>query len=278
MTDAAQPAAQPDAGQPDELLIHRPAEGVVVATLNRPARLNALTLELFGRLEQLAHDLDRDDSARVLIITGAGRGFCSGYDLDAAGDLSALSPMTMMDLQERASDALSAIRTLRIPVIAAVNGAAAGGGLSLALVADIRLASTTAKFVAAFAKIGLSAGDLGASWLLPRLVGPGHAADIAYTGRTVTADEAVTMRLVNRVVEPDALLDEAIALATSITRNSPAGVRLSKRALQANLEVPSYMAATELENRGQTLLTRTKDMGEALQAFLEKRPASFTNE
>ncbi|BDZ50361.1 hypothetical protein GCM10025867_26020 [Frondihabitans sucicola] len=183
----------------------------------------------------------------------------------------------MLDLQERAADALQAVRNIRIPVIAAVNGPAAGGGLSLALAADIRLASENASFVASFSKIGLSAGDLGASWLLPRLVGPAHAADIALTGRTIRADEALSMRLVNRVVGADELLGEAVALAEQITRNSPAGVRLSKRALQANLEVPSYQAALELENRGQTLLTRTEDMAEALAAFVEKRPARFTN-
>ncbi|RKR74369.1 enoyl-CoA hydratase/isomerase family protein [Frondihabitans australicus] len=265
----------------DVTLTH-PAEGVVLATLDRPERLNAITGHMFDDFEQLAHDLNRGadhvKGARVLILTGAGRGFCSGYDLDLAGDLTSLTATEMLNLQERAADALKAIHDIRIPVIAAVNGAAAGGGLSLALAADIRLASEHASFVASFSKIGLSAGDLGASWLLPRLVGPAHAADIALTGRTVRADEAARLRLVNRVVPADALIDEAIALAQAIARNSPAGVRLSKRALQANLEVPSYAAALELENRGQTLLTRTADMAEALAAFLEKRPATFTNE
>lgn len=265
-----------------DITLTRPAEGIVLATLDRPDRLNAITSQMFDDFEQLAVDLARDaepvKGARVLVLTGAGRGFCSGYDLDLAGDLTSLSAQQMLDLQERAASALLAIRNVRIPVIAAVNGAAAGGGLSLALAADIRLASPHAKFVASFSKIGLSAGDLGASWLLPRLVGPAHAADIAYTGRTVDADEALRMRLVNRVVPAESLLDEAVALGTSIAQNSPVGVRLSKRALQANMEVPSYAAALELENRGQTLLTRTSDMAEALAAFLEKRPASFTNE
>lgn len=235
-----------------------------------------MTVAMFGDLEHLAHDLDHDDSVRVLIITGAGRGFCAGYDLAEARDLPGLTALQMLDRQERAADALIAIRSLRVPVIAAVNGPAAGGGLSLALAADIRLASPAALFIASFSKIGLSAGDLGASWLLPRIVGPGHAADLAYTGRPVAADEAARIRLVNRVVPAESLLDESIALAESIVVNSPAGVRLSKRALQANLEVGSYAAALELENRGQTLLTRTEDMGEALAAFLDKRPASFT--
>jgi enoyl-CoA hydratase/carnithine racemase len=264
-----------------DITLTRPAEGVVLATLDRPERLNAITAQMFDDFEALGRDLarnaDRVRDARVLVITGAGRGFCSGYDLDLAGDLTSLTATQMLALQERAADALKAIHDIRIPVIAAVNGAAAGGGLSLALAADIRLASEHASFVASFSKIGLSAGDLGASWLLPRIVGPAHTADIAFTGRTIRAEEALRMRLVNRVVPAEALLDEAVALGQSIAQNSPVGVRISKRALQANLEVPSYAAALELENRGQTLLTRTSDMAEALAAFVEKRPARFTN-
>jgi enoyl-CoA hydratase/carnithine racemase len=272
----------PDAGsatpaaEPRTVTITRPAEGVVVATLDRPAKLNAMTVGMFDEFDQLARTLGRDDSARVLILTGAGRAFSAGYDLGDAQQLAGFTPMDMLSRQENAAHALAAIRALRIPVIAAVNGPAAGGGLSLALAADIRLASDTAVFIAAFSKIGMSAGDLGASWLLPRIVGPANAADIAYTGRTVGAEEAARMRLVNRVVPADALMDEALALARAICANSPAGVRLSKSALQANLEVPSYAAALELENRGQTLLTRTEDMAEALDAFLGKRPATFT--
>jgi enoyl-CoA hydratase/carnithine racemase len=272
----------PDAGsatpaaEPRTVTVTRPAEGVVVATLDRPAKLNAMTVGMFDELDQLARTLGRDDSARVLILTGAGRAFSAGYDLGDAQQLASFTPMDMLSRQEDAAQALAAIRALRIPVIAAVNGPAAGGGLSLALAADIRLASDTAVFIAAFSKIGMSAGDLGASWLLPRIVGPANAADIAYTGRTVGAQEAARMRLVNRVVPADALMDEALALARTICANSPAGVRLSKSALQANMEIPSYAAALELENRGQTLLTRTEDMAEALDAFLGKRPATFT--
>jgi enoyl-CoA hydratase/carnithine racemase len=272
----------PDAGsatpaaEPRTVTVTRPAEGVVVATLDRPAKLNAMTVGMFDELDQLARTLGRDESARVLILTGAGRAFSAGYDLGDAQQLASFTPMDMLSRQENAAQALAAIRALRFPVIAAVNGPAAGGGLSLALAADIRLASDTAVFVAAFSKIGMSAGDLGASWLLPRIVGPANAADIAYTGRTVGAQEAARMRLVNRVVPADALMEEALALARTICANSPAGVRLSKSALQANMEIPSYAAALELENRGQTLLTRTEDMAEALDAFLGKRPATFT--
>jgi enoyl-CoA hydratase/carnithine racemase len=163
-----------------------------------------------------------------------------------------------------------------VPVIAAVNGPAAGGGFALALAADIRIASTEAAFNAAFVRIGLSAGDLGTSWLLTRLIGPAATSEICFTGRPVQAAEALDLGLVNSVSEPGALLADALSLAAAIAANSPGGVQLSKRALQANLEAASYAAAIELENRGQALLTRTEDMAEALAALGEKRPPVFT--
>jgi enoyl-CoA hydratase/carnithine racemase len=181
----------------------------------------------------------------------------------------------MLDLQESAARALSGIRSLRVPVIAAVNGAAAGGGLALALAADIRLASPRATFTAAFVKIGLSAGDLGTSWLLPRLIGPAAAAEFAYTAGKMDATQAERTGLVNRVLPEDELLDAALAMAEQICANSPGGVQMSKRALHANMEVTSYAAALELENRGQALLTRTADMTEALEAFRAGRAPSF---
>jgi enoyl-CoA hydratase/carnithine racemase len=254
----------------------RPAEGIVVATLNRPDRYNAMTVTMFAELEELAFTLGEDDDVRAVVLTGAGKAFCAGYDLDDADELAGLTALGMLDRQERAARGLSALRALRVPVIAAVNGAAAGGGLSLALAADIRLAARSAKFNAAFVRIGLSAGDLGASWLLSRTIGPALAAEIAYTGRFVLADEAERIGLVNRTVDDDLLLDEALSMAGLICANSPGGVQLSKRALQANMEIGSYAAALELENRGQALLTRGEDMPEALAAFKEKRAPNFT--
>jgi enoyl-CoA hydratase/carnithine racemase len=257
------------------MTLEQPVEGVLVATLNRPDRLNAMTDEMFDELEQLALT-NRFSDLRALIITGAGRAFCAGFDLDDADGLTSLSAMGMLTQQERAARALAALRALPMPVIAAVNGAATGGGLALALAADIRIGSTGARFNAAFVRIGLSAGDLGTSWLLPRLIGPARAAEFAYTGRFIEAVEAERIGLLNRVVDADALLDETLALAQQIAANSPGGVQLSKRALQANMEASSYAAALELENRGQALLTRGSDMPEALKAFKEKRAPRFT--
>jgi len=257
------------------LLLEKRGDGIVTLTVNRPERANSMTPEMFADLAAAASDLSSDPDVRCVIMTGAGSIFCAGYDLDLAAGLPAMGAIEFLDLQETGARALSAIRSLRVPVIAAVNGAAAGGGLSLALAADIRLASPTAKFNAAFVRIGFSAGDLGASWLLPRLVGPAVAAEMAFTGRMVDADEAERIGLVNSVSAEGELLDDALAMAALICANSPAGVELSKRALQNNLEVSSYSAAMDLENRGQTLLTRSPDMAEALAAFTEKRPPKF---
>jgi enoyl-CoA hydratase/carnithine racemase len=258
------------------LLLETPADGVIQVTLNRPDRFNAMTVTMFDELESVAHKVDNDRDVRVLILTGAGKAFCAGYDLDEAEELPELGALGMLDRQERAARAVCAVRGIPVPVIAAVNGPAAGGGMSLALMADIRLGSPSAKFNAAFVRIGLSAGDLGASWMLPRLIGPSAAAEIGFTGRMVEAQEAERLGLLNRITGPDDLLDQTLVMAKQICANSPGGIRISKRALQANMEVTSFAAALELENRGQALLTRCDDMTEALEAFKAKRAPNFS--
>lgn len=259
----------------ETLRLDEPAPGVILLTLDRPAKYNAMNNTMFGELESAALAIGDDDEARAVVITGAGKAFCSGYDLADADDLPGLGAMGMLDQQELAARALVAVRSIRIPVIAAVNGPAAGGGLSLALAADIRVASESARFNAAFVKIGLSAGDLGASWLLTRLIGPGRTSEICFTGRQVEALEALELGLVSSVHPDGGVVDAAVQLGVAIAGNSPTGVQLSKRALQANMEVTSYAAALELENRGQALLTRTQDMAEALAAFKERRAPKF---
>jgi enoyl-CoA hydratase/carnithine racemase len=255
----------------------QPEPGIVVATLNRPERMNSQTFQMFDDLAALPLLLRDEEDLRALIITGAGdKAFCAGFDLAEIDRLAGLGVREFLKFQELATGAMAAIRGLPVPVIAAINGAAAGGGMALALTADIRLASPSAKINAAFVKIGLSVGELGTSWTLSRLVGPGRAAEIAFTGRQVHAEEAERIGLVNRVVGAESLLDEAIALALAIASNSPGGVRMSKRALQASAEISSYAAALEMENRGQALLTRGSDMPEALAAFKEKREPVFT--
>lgn len=250
--------------------------GVAVLTIDRPHRANAQTPTMFAEFNTAAHAL-RDSGARALIVRGAGeKAFCAGFDLAEIDVITKMGVTEFLRFQELATGGLAAIRHLPFPVIAAVHGPAAGGGLSLALAADIRLAAPTAKFACSFVKVGLSAGELGTSWQLTRLVGSGRAAEIAYTGRTVGAEEAERIGLVNRVVPSATLFDEAFALAAAISANSPGGVRMSKRALQRNQEIASYAGALELENRGQALLTRTEDMPEALSALRERRAPDFT--
>jgi enoyl-CoA hydratase/carnithine racemase len=250
--------------------------GLGVLRINRPERMNSQTVRMFAEYGLAARAL-RDSRLRALILTGAGeRAFCAGFDLDEVDVITRMGVREFLQFQETAAGGIQSLRHLPFPVIAAVHGAAAGGGLALALAADIRLVSPTAKFSAAFLRVGLSMGELGTSYNLSRLIGPGRAAEIGYSGSIVGAEEAVAIGLANRVVPADRLYDEAVALARLIAANSPGGVRMSKRAIQRNQEITSYAAALELENRGQALLTRTADMPEALAAFKQKRASRFT--
>lgn len=255
--------------------LERRAGGVAVMTLDRPDRLNAITFRMFEEWQEVCSEVAADDELRALVVTGAGRAFCAGLDLADAATLSDMTATEMMRGQESWADATAAFHRLAKPVIAAVNGAAAGAGFSLALAADIRLASPAARFNAAFIRIGLSGGDCGSSYFLPRIVGSGRAAEILMTGRFVDAEEAAAIGLVNRVVPAEQLLDEAVGVAEQIAGNSPFGVMLTKRVLQQNVDAPSLTAALEVENRNQVLATRTEDMAEALTAFREKRAPRY---
>lgn len=257
------------------LLIERPADGVVLATLNRPERRNALTRDMFDSLAALQAEADADPSARVLVLTGAGPGFCAGLDLDIAAELPGLSAEEFYAEQQHWANATAGFARMKLPVIAAVNGAAAGAGFGLALAADIRFCSPSARFNAAFVRIGLSAGDVGCSWALPRIVGLGRAMEILLTGRFVDAQEAASIGLVSAVVAEDALLDRAVETAAVISANSPFGIQLSKEIVRANVDAPSLAAALELENRSQVLASRSPDMIEALSAFREKRAPRY---
>ncbi len=167
------------------------------------------------------------------------------------------------------------LRALPQPVIAAVNGAAAGGGLALALASDIRIASASARFNVAFVRLGISGCDIGVSWMLPRLIGASRAWELMLTGRIIDAAEADRIGLVLRVVPDDELLDAALETARPIVANSPWGIRMTKEVMWSQLEVPSLQAGIDLENRTQVLSSMTGDMREAVAAFLEKRPARY---
>ena len=262
----------------ETIRVERAREGVDVLTLSRPARLNALT---WGCVDEIRHALAaiaRDSTSRVLVLTGDGRGFCAGLDIsldDPVG--TGNSVQDVYEKQERIAAIPIALRTLPQPVIAAVNGPAAGAGFSFALAADVRIATPAAFFVAAFVRIGLSGGDIGSSYFLPRIVGHGIASEYLLTGRRVPAEEALRVGLVNRIVPQEELLESAFALAAEITRNSPFGVQMTKQVVQRNTDANSLEAALELENRTQVLTTRTNDLPEALAAFLEDRPPNYTN-
>jgi enoyl-CoA hydratase/carnithine racemase len=220
--------------------------GVTRLSLNRPERMNSLTPEVFDALADAARTVERDGT-RALVLTGAGdRAFCAGYDLAMLPDLPAYTVPAFLDLEDRASGAIAAIHRLPFPVVAAVQGAASGGGLSLALAADLRIAATDAKLNAAFVRVGLSVGELGTSWLLPRLVGPGMAAELAFTARIVQAQEALAIGLVDRVVAPGALQEEAVALARVLAAPERSA-RIGKRTLRARGEQPSLAAALDTE-------------------------------
>ncbi len=251
---------------------------IVVLSINRPDRMNSNTVRMFTEFGLAARAL-RDTDARVMILRGAGdRAFCAGFDLDEIDVITTMGVREFLKFQETATGGIQAIRFLPFPVIAAIHGPATGGGLALALAADIRLGDPRAKLSAAFVKVGLSAGELGTSFNLTRLIGPARAAEICYTARMVGAQEAERIGLLNHVHPTELLMDAALELAGRICQNSPGGVRLSKTALLRNQEITSYAAALELENRGQALMTRTRDMPEALAAFVEKREPHFVGE
>ncbi len=268
----------------DTVLLTRPQSGTALITLNRPERLNAMTAELVGTLHDRLDDVADDPSVRVVVLTGAGRAFCAGLDLTGYGTPAAtVDPSSgpvgvAMATQEEIAGLVVHLRRVPQPVVAAVNGAAAGGGLALVLGSDVRLAAASARFSAAFIRIGVSGCDIGTSWLLPRLVGAGAAHEMMLTGRLVEADEAERRGLVLEVVDDGALLDRAMAEARLILANSPLGVRLTKETMWASLEIGGLAAAIALENHTQVLCLNSADQREAVLAFLEKRPPRWVAE
>lgn len=258
------------------MLVDRRSEEIAVVTLDRPERLNAISTRMFEELHALCARAGADRTLRAIVLTGAGRGFCAGLDLDEAAKLHGISVPEFLRGQEHGAAAIAALRALRIPVIAAVNGPAAGGGLALALAADVRIAAPEATFTVAFPRLGLTACDVGVSWLLPRIVGFGHASELMLTSRRIDAEEAGRIGLVNRVVPAVELLGAAERVAEEIAANTPFGVQLTKEGLQLNVDAPSLQAAIALENRNQVLASRTEDMAEAIGAFVAGRAPVYT--
>jgi len=261
------------------VLLSEPAPGVRQVTLHRPDRLNTMNDELVQGLHDVLDRLAADEECRVVVLTGAGRGFCAGLDLGGYDDGSRADQIgptrAGLERQRQIAGLTQRIHDLRHPVIAAVNGPAAGGGLALVLASDIRIAATPAVFAVSFIRAGFSACDIGTSWLLPRIVGAGRAHELMLTGRRFDAAEALRIGLVVDVVEPDDLLPAALAKAEEIMLNTPFGVELTKQGMWAALEIPSLATGIEFENRQQIVSSMTEDSGEARAAFLEKRAPSY---
>ena len=244
------------------LTVETASPGVAVLRLNRPARLNAVNETMVSELAQTCADLGADQLVNVVVLTGVGRGFCSGIDMRdfGAGTLDATAPaIDRLHYQEVMCALPEAIRAMPHPVIAAVNGACVGAGLALCLAADIRICSTAASFGNAAILLGLSGAEMGMSYHLPRIVGTSVAADWMLTGRMVSADEAERRGLVSEMVEPDGLFNRALELGSLIAGLTPLGVQLTKRALQVNTDAPGLAAAMELENRNQVLAHATDE-------------------
>jgi enoyl-CoA hydratase len=263
------------------LLVDQPAPHIRVLTLNRPDELNTMTAELCEDLHRGLRAAANDRACRVVILTGAGRGFCAGLDLhgygQAPGNDGSDAARDRLANQQHMSTLILQLRSVPQPVIAAINGPAAGFGLALALGCDIRFASEAAVLRAAFVNIGVSNCDMGTSWLLPRLIGASRSHELMLTGRRVGAEEALRIGLVADVVDGDTLGDRALDAAGQIASLAPWGVRLTKRGMWIALELPSEQAAVEFEDRQQIMSTFGIATPEAIGAFLEKRPADFAD-
>lgn len=242
--------------------VQTPHPGVAVLSLNRPERLNAINEVMAGELSRTLTQLGRDTAVSAVVLTGGGRGFCSGIDMRdfGPGMLEATAPaIDRLRFQQTMAQLPEAVRELPQPVIAAVNGACVGAGLALCLAADIRICSTAATFGNAAILLGLSGAEMGMSYFLPRIVGTSVAADWMLTGRMVSAEEADRRGLVSQLVAPDALLDRALEIASRIAEHAALGVQLTKRALQINADAPGLAPALELENRNQVLSHATEE-------------------
>ena len=250
------------------------ADAIATITLDRPDALNALTVPLKTELLAAFRTIARDRAVRAVVLTGAGRAFCAGQDLKERLEPDA-APLAI-EVRERYNPIITAMRRLDQPIVGAINGVAAGAGASLAFACDIRLAAEGASFVLAFGRIGL-VPDSGATWFLPRLVGPAKAAELALLGESLSAADAERFGLVARVVPAEALADESRAVAARLAGLAPRAMALTKRALERSWSV-DLDAALEDEAYRQGIAGATADHTEGLAAFLDKRPPRFTGD
>ena len=265
------------------VLVTHPRPHVVLVTLNRPERMNSMAFDVMVPLKAALDDISHDNEVRVVVLTGAGRGFSSGADHKSAGSVPHVDGLTRptfgLRSMEVLDDVILGLRKLHQPVIAAVNGAAIGGGLCLALAADIRVAATDAYFRAAGINNGLTASELGLSYLLPRAIGSSRAFEIMLTGRDVSAEEAERIGLVSRQVPAAELLEACYAIAERIAAFSRPGTELTKRTLWSGLDAGSLEAHMQAEGLGQLYIRLlTSNFEEAVAARKENRAPAFTDD
>ncbi|MBV8178056.1 MAG: enoyl-CoA hydratase [Mycobacterium sp.] len=265
------------------VLVEHPRPQVALITLNRPERMNSMAFDVMVPLKAALEKITYDNSVRVVVLTGAGRGFSSGADHKSAGEVPHVEGLTRPTYALRSmqtlDDVILALRRLHQPVIAAVNGAAIGGGLCLALAADIRVAASGAYFRAAGINNGLTASELGLSYLLPRAIGSSRAFEIMLTGRDIDAEEAERIGLVSRQVPDDQLLETCYAMAERIAAFSRPGIELTKRTLWSGLDAASLEGHMQAEGLGQLFVRLlTTNFEEAVAARAEKRPPVFTDD
>jgi enoyl-CoA hydratase/carnithine racemase len=249
---------------------------VATITLNRPERLNALTFETYTELRDAFRNLDTDPEVRAIVLTGAGRAFCSGGDVeDIIGALLGRDLRKLQDFTRLTCDLILAMRRCRRPIVGALNGTVAGAGAVIAAACDIRIAAESAKIAFLFTKVGLSGADMGAAWLLPRIVGYGHASELLLTGDFIDAKRAHDIGLYNRVVPQFQVLSEARALAEQLARGPAAALGITKQALEAEA-VLDLEAALAYEAEVQARLMQSPNFREAHAAFQAKRDPKFT--
>ncbi|MDA0790714.1 MAG: enoyl-CoA hydratase/isomerase family protein [Proteobacteria bacterium] len=275
--DFHNPRVNPDGSYNTLLIEHE--DGIDRVTLNRPESLNSMSREMMLELQHYFGALYTNYKVRVVLLTGAGRGFCAGLDLKEARSGEPGGPVAGMRSQRRVSEIMMRMRRAPQPIISLINGPASGGGFGLALASDLRIAQRGARMNAAFIRIGLTACDVGVSYFLPRLVGASLASELLLTGNFIDADRALAVGLVSRVAdsgqELKAIGDE---LAGDIIRNSPIGVRLTKECLNMSIDANSLESVVAMEDRQQILVGQTGDMGEGVAAFMEKRPPQYRDD
>lgn len=264
------------------VFVEKPQPHTSVITLNRPDRLNAMSIELVIELDEALQAVADDNDTYIVVLTGAGRGFCSGLDLKDYGVIPNIDGLTVGRIAQRSmryySRLILTMRRMPQPVLAAINGVAYGGGMCLSLAAELRIAGESAEFNATGIVNGLTSTELGASWLLPRLVGAAHSNDMLLTGRKIDAAEALRMGLVSRVLPDDELLPAVLELAGRMSEFSPYGLAMTKDIIWVNLENPSLEAAIEIEDRNQLMLGFTENLPEAIRSFDQKRKPVYTDE